>query len=382
MLIDPAIACELLARAREVPNGFGSKRFKEWHTGTFNDLSRIYGDGSGPVVRFAAIEWGGFGRGMAEAKGLLESLLREAASLLRAREPAGAHHPPANRREAQMNVSLQQACDMLSRAQDPNEIGRTASDIARWRMRVATDLGTIFGDDSPQVKKFEGISFDIYIDEGSVQIATNRAVGEAVSLLGGLQKRIEFQMQAITTAKQTDTPIPSSTVTTPSVHNRVFVVHGHAHNLKNAVARFIDAVGLDAIVLHERPNQGRTIIEKFENEAARVDLAVVLCTADDLAESAKAAEASGNVDGNISLDRLKDRARQNVIFELGYFVAKLGRGRVVLISDAGVELPSDLAGVIYSARKNWQNELMREMCGTRLYSFTSEQTAKALGIVD
>jgi predicted nucleotide-binding protein len=85
----------------------------------------------------------------------------------------------------------------------------------------------------------------------------------------------------------------------------------------------------EAIVLMEQPNKGLTIIEKFEDSADEVGFAVVLLTPDD-------------VGGIAAQDSQSTRARQNVIFELGYFSGKLGRGKVCLLRKGIVEIPSDL----------------------------------------
>jgi predicted nucleotide-binding protein len=133
--------------------------------------------------------------------------------------------------------------------------------------------------------------------------------------------------------------------------NKIFVVHGHDIAAKEAVARFLGKVELDAIILNEQPDRGLTIIEKFESHAAQVAFAVVLLTPDDL--GAQAAAQSQNA-----------RARQNVIFELGYFVGKLGRGRVCLLCKGDVEIPSDLYGVIYTdmdAADGWKLKLAKEL---------------------
>ena len=116
---------------------------------------------------------------------------------------------------------------------------------------------------------------------------------------------------------------------------RVFVVHGQNEAAREKVARFLEHLDLKPVILHEEANKGLTIIEKFEAEADAA-FAVVLLTADD-------------VGGRAPIDRadLKPRARQNVIFELGFFLAKLGRQRVCALREEGVEIPSDYAAVIY-----------------------------------
>lgn len=127
----------------------------------------------------------------------------------------------------------------------------------------------------------------------------------------------------------------------------VFIVHGHDGELKESVARIIEKQGIEAIILSEKANQGRTIIEKFE-DYSDVGGAICLFTADDV----------GNVK---AAEKYNSRARQNVIFETGYFMGKLGRDHVVILADQGVEMPSDLSGVVYTNTASWQFELLKEM---------------------
>jgi predicted nucleotide-binding protein len=138
--------------------------------------------------------------------------------------------------------------------------------------------------------------------------------------------------------------------------NKIFVVHGHDEAALQTVARFLEKLGLEAIILREQPDSGRTIIEKFEDYADEVGFAVVLLTPDDIAESSST-QGSGA------------RARQNVIFELGYFAGKLGRGRACLLRKGEVEIPSDLYGVIYTeldAGGGWKLKLVQELKATNL----------------
>jgi predicted nucleotide-binding protein len=132
---------------------------------------------------------------------------------------------------------------------------------------------------------------------------------------------------------------------------KVFVVHGHDEGAHQGVARFLETIELKPIILHEQPNRGLTIIEKFVDHAREVGFAVVLLTPDDLG-------------GAAATDVQQSRARQNVIFELGYFVASLGRGRVCLLRKGDVDIPSDLYGVVYTAMDSgsgWKIELVREL---------------------
>lgn len=129
--------------------------------------------------------------------------------------------------------------------------------------------------------------------------------------------------------------------------SKIFIVHGHDGELKQSVARIIEKQGIDAIILSEQANQGRTIIEKF---IAHSDVrgAICLFTADDIGKAREASEEN-------------QRARQNVVFEAGFFIGKLGREQTVLLADPGIEMPSDLSGVVYTDTKNWQLDLLREL---------------------
>jgi hypothetical protein len=129
---------------------------------------------------------------------------------------------------------------------------------------------------------------------------------------------------------------------------RVFVVHGRDDGAKEATARFLEKLGITAVVLHEQPNLGKTLIEKLEHYG-KVPFAVVLLTPDD----------EGRAKGAATLN---PRARQNVVLELGYFVGHLGRKHVCALHKGGVELPSDYDGVAWiDMDREWRFLLAREL---------------------
>ena len=118
-------------------------------------------------------------------------------------------------------------------------------------------------------------------------------------------------------------------------NKKVFIVHGHDKMAKIEVARFIEKFGLEAIILHEQPNSGKTIIEKIEANSD-VQYAVVLYTPCDMG---RAKEEGVNEE--------KERARQNVVFEHGYLIGKLGRDKVSALVKGDIEKPGDISGVVY-----------------------------------
>ena len=144
--------------------------------------------------------------------------------------------------------------------------------------------------------------------------------------------------------KGTDRALPAD--------NSVFLVHGHDEAAVQTVARFVERLGIKPVILHEQINQGMTVIEKFEEFAGRAGFAIVLMTPDDRGHA-------------VSSPRKKRfRPRQNVILELGYFAAKLGRRRTFVLRKGDTEIPSDLLGLVYEpmdSTEGWKIRLAREL---------------------
>jgi predicted nucleotide-binding protein len=131
--------------------------------------------------------------------------------------------------------------------------------------------------------------------------------------------------------------------------NKVFIVHGHDNEVKEKTARFVEKLGFEAVVLHEQASKSRTIIEKIEAYSDETDFAIILYTPDDV----------GNVKNESG--QLNSRARQNVVFEHGFLMGKLGRENVVPLVSGKVELPNDISGVIYISDQDWQIDIAKEM---------------------
>jgi predicted nucleotide-binding protein len=130
---------------------------------------------------------------------------------------------------------------------------------------------------------------------------------------------------------------------------KVFIVHGHDEGARESVARFLEQLKFDPIILHEQANQGRTIIEKIEAHGD-VGFAIILLTPDDV--------------GSVKGGDLQPRTRQNVLLELGYFVGRLGRSRICALKRGDMEVPSDFGGVVYEpfdAGGAWKQALSREL---------------------
>jgi predicted nucleotide-binding protein len=216
----------------------------------------------------------------------------------------------------------------------------------RWNNRTVKILKSIFDANDDIVKEFEQTSYP-YASTDAV-----RTIKESLRL------KIDY-LQDLTvllhTFQEASNPLIENACTTPINIDmqKVFIVHGHDNGLKESVARTLEHLCLKPIILHEQVNQGQTIIEKFESNSAEAGFAIVLLTADDL--------------GRAKEDTIEcARARQNVVFEMGYFMGKLGRNHVFVLLADGVEKPGDIDGLVYTpVSSNWQLSLVHELraCG-------------------
>jgi predicted nucleotide-binding protein len=142
--------------------------------------------------------------------------------------------------------------------------------------------------------------------------------------------------------------------------NKVFIVHGRENEAKQEVSRYLESLGIEVIILHEQPSSGMTIIEKIEHYAKEADFAIILYTACDHGRGVHETKVHP-----------KNRARQNVVFEHGYLMAKLGRENVCALVKGEIETPNDISGVVYvglDAPGAWKLEINKELeaCGYEL----------------
>lgn len=161
-------------------------------------------------------------------------------------------------------------------------------------------------------------------------------------------KECESQLQEITSKSEALTPDKPSKIMDTS---QVFIVHGHDNLARLEVANFIKSLGLKDIVLNEQASSGKTIIEKIE-EYSDVGFAIVLYTPCDVGASQR------------QKDQLRYRARQNVVFEHGYLMGKIGRENVCSLVKGDIETPTDISGVVYipmDEGDGWKLAVAKEM---------------------
>jgi predicted nucleotide-binding protein len=242
------------------------------------------------------------------------------------------------------------------KAFDPHPATPHDAEVSAQKLHISVDAALVqtFGHGTVEYKRYVGAStfgWSVYLDRptpfSEIQGGLIRCRSRSLAVLEEALTFLKGELEA--TSEDSD-PRASHLL-----RDKVFVVHGHDEAALQATARFVEQLGLRAIILREQPDQGRTIIEKFQDCAAEVGFAIILLTPDDLAGPA-GGQASGA------------QARQNVIFELGYFAGKLGRGRTCLLRKGPVDIPSDLYGVIYTemdAAEGWKRKLARELKAAR-----------------
>lgn len=263
------------------------------------------------------------------------------------------------------NLTAEQIRSGISRLQrrietlesfDPNSIDeRWSSEVKTLQVSIEETLQRVFGAGTIEFMRYRDAAT---LDRGPVIINRRASPNEVKRYLEeGKKHSLSLLNQAVRSLEEELEHLPlGSNIAEGKTEDirvggrKVFVVHGRDDGTKHEVARFLHNIDLEPIILHERPNRGRTIITKFQEEAKDVSFAIVLMTPDD--------------EGGLTGGPFSPRARQNVVFELGFFYGTLGSGHVVALVKGDVETPSDFDGVLYiqiDSTGGWKVQLAREL---------------------
>jgi predicted nucleotide-binding protein len=252
-------------------------------------------------------------------------------------------------------AALKRINKTLEKIPELKKLPRSSPEFEKWERNTEVVIENSFGEKSRHVGDFKNISFGLVAFEVGTpksewEKAYLRGLESAESILQSMIEEVEEYWEDDVYENSNQQKYESDRENINNSNNNVFIIHGHDNGTKEKVARFITKLGLTPIILHEQPNQGNTIIEKFE-ENADVAYAIALLTPDDVG-------AEKNCQKN-----LNPRARQNVIFEFGYFIGRLGRKRVCGILSGDIEIPSDYSGVLYlklDPADGWKMDLIKE----------------------
>lgn len=202
--------------------------------------------------------------------------------------------------------------------------------LVDWRARTAQLLSEEIHAD--EVENFKAISIKSPFSTRQTGSALFNEEEMYEGFLKSLQSALLVEPENVLLAPVGEDMSPAAVeVAQPAVSRTVFIVHGHDEPNRLRLEEFLrERWHLDPIVLMAEPGKGRTLIEKFEQEAQRAAYAIVIFTPDDLVE------VSGTK---------YTQARPNAIFELGWFYGRLGRERVCILFRKGTKIPSDLDGI-------------------------------------
>lgn len=229
-----------------------------------------------------------------------------------------------------------------------NEVDSSTPEFQAWYNKTKRFLIKKFGDKSHELKEFENhrFCFGVYSLDDDNNYEDIKACQRDLRIVKAV---FADYLKDMKEESEEDVKEDKNGKRAKQVNkfDKVFIVHGHNGELKEATARLIEHQGIKSIILHEQVNRGATIIEKIESNSD-VQSAICLFTADDLGKGK--AEQKENL-----------RARQNVIFETGYFIGKLGRENTIIISDRNIEIPSDLQGIVYADTSDWKLTVLKEL---------------------
>lgn len=255
---------------------------------------------------------------------------------------------------------------------DPNSVMASYSpEVKALEKAIEATLSAVFGNGTTEYFRYhDAVDLDHYsIIIGGGPLPVNKirsAVAENMASSRATLKQAVKDLEEELEHMPTSSAKVATASPTRETSNKVFLVHGRDNESKNEVARFLEKIGLEVIILHERANLGRHLLTKFQEEAGDVGFAVILITPDD----------EGGLAGTTSHE---PRARQNVIFELGFFIGKLGASHVAALVKGDVVRPSDFDGIGYiplDVSGGWKGLLAREFRGAKV-PFDAEKVFEA-----
>lgn len=252
--------------------------------------------------------------------------------------------------------AIEKINSLIDKIDELSKLERRNAQFKKWVRDTQVALEHIFGKESRHLTDFNTIryslrNFSTSTPEHKFQQRYVEGLENAGYILTSMIEEIQEYWEEKDEREGVSLHIASDAAPPQLGSNRIFIIHGHDGGTKETVARFISQLGLEPIILHEQANQGKTIIEKFEDNSD-VGYAIALITPDDAGSSIKEPENT------------RQRARQNVIFEFGYFIGKLGRRRVAGLVKGNIEVPSDYSGVLYipiDESDSWRFLLIKEL---------------------
>ena len=255
--------------------------------------------------------------------------------------------------------------DLIERAERLQNSKITDPAFKSWRNDSIRFLQKVFGEESHEAHTFENITFfityityDIFRDGWKEHILNEKynfkkGLRTAIFYLKNFESEILHDVD-IEEREQNDLNNSSHK---ESHKKNILIVHGRNDGVKDKVANFISKLGIEPIILNEQLNRGRTLLEKLE-EYSDIKAAIIILTNED----------TGNYSGDSEYEK---KARENLIFEAGYFLGKLGKHNMIVIAEQGVILPSVLEGYTYftmDMEEKWKEDLAKKLKSMKRFS--------------
>ena len=141
----------------------------------------------------------------------------------------------------------------------------------------------------------------------------------------------------------------------PPVKNKLFVIHGLDEKMNAPMIEFLISLGLEPILMRDKENSAKPIAVKF-TQYNDIDFALAILSGDDFVYRKE--------NGKPQSSHLK--ADQGVVFELGFWLGKLGRDRVIAFyyDQKNFRCPTeffDLRYVPFDKNGGWHWELVERL---------------------
>jgi len=248
--------------------------------------------------------------------------------------------------------------DLIERAERLHNSNITDPAFKSWRNDTIRFLQKVFGDGSNEAVTFENIDFFItYITFDFLRFSWKEHIlNEKYIFKKGLRtaiyylKNFESDIHHDVDIEEREQKGLNNASHKESHKNNIFIVHGHNDSVKDKVADFIYKLGIEPVILNKQINKGQTILEIFE-EYSDIKAAIIILTNEDIS----------NYNDDSEFEK---RARQNMIFEAGYFLGKLGKNNMIVIAEQGVILPSVLEGYAYfkmDQEDKWKTDIAKKL---------------------
>jgi predicted nucleotide-binding protein len=248
--------------------------------------------------------------------------------------------------------------DLIERAERLHDSKITEPAFKSWRNDSIRFLQKVFGEESNEAATFENIKFSItYLSFDFFRFSWKENILKEKEIFEKGLKNAIFYLKSYESDILHDVDIEErgrkdsdKAINKTSHKKNIFIVHGHNDSIKDKVANFISKLGIEPIILNKQTNRGQTLLEKFE-EYSDIKTAIIIFTNEDM----------GNYNDGSEYEK---RAGQNMIFEAGYFLGKLGKKNTIVIAEQGVMLPSVLEGYTYfkmDREDKWKTDIAKKL---------------------